>query len=44
MVVPRLEGSPEIAEPSGAGGVAGLVELVGGVCGDLAGVVEIALV
>ena len=41
---PRFEGGTEIAEPSGTGGVSGLVELVGSVRGDLAGVVDVALV
>jgi hypothetical protein len=41
---PRFEGGTEIAEPSGAGGVPGLMELVGSVGGDLAGVVDVALV
>src|ERR1700716_4082961 len=40
--VPRFEGGTEIAEPSGTGGVPGLVELVGSVRGDLAGVVDVA--
>jgi len=42
--LPRLEGGAELAQPPGAGGVAGLVELVGGVGGERAGVVEVAVV